>query len=75
LLYQVATIAALMAIGKHRATGPHPKGWNEVEGGAGTRFLPREEAAWRRQPSTRGRRSASRCCGIKGGLRSNRTRC
>jgi len=26
LLYQVATIAALMAIGKHRATGPHPKG-------------------------------------------------
>ncbi|WP_231648760.1 hypothetical protein, partial [Ralstonia solanacearum] len=56
MLYQVATIAALMAIGKHRATGPHPKGWNAVEGGAGTSFLPREEAARRRQPSTAGKK-------------------
>jgi hypothetical protein len=56
LLYQVATIAAVMAIGKHRATGPHPKGWNAVEGGAGTSFLPREEAARRRQPSTAGKK-------------------
>jgi len=56
LLYQVATIAALMAIGEHRATGPHPKGWNEVEGGAGTSFLLREEVARRHQPSTAGKK-------------------
>ena len=33
-----------------------PKGWNAVEGGAGTSFLPREEAARRRQPSTAGKK-------------------
>jgi len=45
-----------MAIGKHRATGPHPKGRNAMEGGAGPTFLPREEAARRRQPSTAGKK-------------------
>jgi len=56
LLYQVATIAALMAIGEHRATDPHPKGRNGMEGGAEPSFLPREEAARRRQPSTAGKK-------------------
>jgi hypothetical protein len=56
LLYQVATTAALMAIREHRATGPHPKGRNAMKGGAGSSFLPREEAARRRQPSTAGKK-------------------
>jgi hypothetical protein len=56
LLYQVATTAALMAIGEHRATGPHPKGRNAMEGGAGPSFLLREEAARRCQPSTAGKK-------------------
>jgi hypothetical protein len=56
LLYQVATTAALMAIGEHRATDPHPKGRNGMEGGAEPGFLPREEAARRRQPSTAGKK-------------------
>jgi hypothetical protein len=71
LLYQVATIAALMAIGKHRATGPHPKGWNAVEGGAGTSFLPREEAARRRQPSTAGKKVGIALLRDQGRLRSS----
>jgi hypothetical protein len=56
LLYQVATTAALMAIGEHRATGPHPKGRNAMKGGAGPGFLLREEAARRCQPSTAGKK-------------------
>ncbi len=56
MLYPVATIAALMAIERRRATGPHPQGRSAAEGGTRPSLLPREEAARRRQPSTAGKK-------------------
>jgi len=59
VLYQVATTAALMAIGRRRATGLHPKGRSEAEGSKEPSLLSREEAARRRKPSTAGKKVGS----------------
>lgn len=63
-----------MAIGEHRATGPHPKGRNGMEGGAARSFLSREEAARRRQPSTAGKKVGNALLRDRGRAAS-RTRC